>query len=457
VKMQGVDQNGYYTLLVNTDDVTDQEGFNGLNGKQVGWMLFKGGLVQYNVAPWPSAEAGNVTTSNDGETSGETDYGSNITMTATPQEGYVFDYWGTIDESVESATTARALKRGGEEGTTLLESQISRFSNENPVSVPMNKSRNMRAVFKAQTFRVNIVADEKQGTVKTPSAVYEYGEVLSLHAEPAEGYSFIGWSDGEQTLSTEADYNYTVTKTATLTALFKSNAPESILLREAVDYTPIAVASANVRLQRTFEKNLWNTICVPVDIPTPSDVFGADTKVARLNGIERNTVLFTTVENIEANVPYLIMVGKVNSNSSVADSTSLQSIYSISNTEMKLPGETDMIMCVSNIQMIGSYVDNSIPVADDYFILSSDILNIVAEGDSVTTGRYRAYFHVPGASANNLKIAFDGIVTDVHLVKAAYPATTPASTYTLSGLKVEEGKKLPKGIYIHDGKKVVIK
>jgi hypothetical protein len=196
---------------------------------------------------------------------------------------------------------------------------------------------------------------------------------------------------------------------------------------------------------------------VPVDIPTPSDVFGADTKVARLNGIERNTVLFTTVENIEANVPYLIMVGKVNSNSSVADSTSLQSIYSISNTEMKLPGETDMIMCVSDIQMIGSYVDNSIPVADDYFILSSDILNIVAEGDSVTTGRYRAYFHVPGASANNLKIAFDGIVTDVHLVKAAYPATTPASTYTLSGLKVEEGKKLPKGIYIHDGKKVVVK
>ena len=131
------------------------------------------------------------------DSNGEVEYGKTLTMTATAKEGFTFDYWGTVDESVESAATARALKRAGEEGSNLQESQINRYSTENPVVVPMNQSRNMRAVFKAQTFTVTIVADEKQGTVNTPSAVYEYGEVLSLHAEPAEGYDFVGWSDGE--------------------------------------------------------------------------------------------------------------------------------------------------------------------------------------------------------------------------------------------------------------------
>lgn len=458
VKMQGVDQNGYYTLLVNTDDVTDQEGFNGVNGKQVGWMLFKGGLVQYNVAPWPSAEAGSVTTSMAGgsaDSNGEVEYGKTLTMTATAKEGFTFDYWGTVDESVESAATARALKRAGEEGSNLQESQINRYSTENPVVVPMNQSRNMRAVFKAQTFRVNIVADEKQGTVNTPSAVYEYGEVLSLHAEPAEGYDFVGWSDGEQTFSTEADYDYTVTKTATLTALFKSNAPESILLREAVDYTPIAVASANVRLQRSFEKNLWNTVIVPVDIPTPSSVFGAETKVARLEGFDGTTVLFSSTETIEANVPYLIAVGKVNSNSGVADSASLQSIYSISDVALKEPGANGLTDSKVGVDMIGSYQDGNIVAGDHNFVLATDQLTLVDNGDEVATGRFRAYFHVPGTTAENLEIAVDGIITGIRLTTTKKAVNK--ATYSLQGVKMEQGKRLSKGVYIRDNQKVIVR
>ena len=462
VKMSNVDRNGYYTLQVNSNDVTDQEGFKGQNGKQVGWMLFKGGLVPYNVEPWPNDIVGNVTTSND-ETSGDIDYGTKVTMTATPAEGYTFDYWGTVDESVESVTTARARVKAKAPATEISESQIDRYSEENPVVVPMKKAYNLRAVFKPQNCMVSIVCDEQQGTVNTPSAVYDYGTVLNLHAEANEGYSFIGFSDGENILSADADYEYTVTQAATITALFKSNAPESILLREAVDYTPVAVESADVRFQRTFEKSLWNTLCIPTDISDPASVFGADTKVARLDGIEGTTVNFTTVSSIEANVPCLIFAGSVSNNSSVEDDAPLQSIYTIRNTELKVP-ETGLTFSKGGVEMTGTYVDTNLPTADGYYSLQKNVVVLADEGAVVPTGRYRAYFHIPTATAETLSIAIDGVVTDINLRLQSVKAD--GDLYTLSGVLIQrkanieqlrrQGKLQP-GLYIMNGNKLIVK
>lgn len=471
VKMQNVDRNGYYTLLVNSGDVTDQEGFSGMNGKQVGWMLFKGGLVQYNVSPWPGAMAGNVTTSNDGVTSGDAAYGSNITMTATPEKGYEFDYWGTVDESIESVANARAVLRANAPATQLQESQIDRYSDENPVNVPLKKAYNMRAVFKPQTVMVNIAVDQQQGTVNTPSAFYNYGQVLSLHAEPKDGYRFVGYSDGENIFSSDADYEYTVTAPVTITALFKSNGPESLLLRESIDYVPEAIESANIRLQRTFEKNLWSTICVPADISSPGSVFGEGTRVARLEGVNGTTVNFNTVSSIEANVPYLITVGKVNSNNGVDDEASYQSIYNINEVEVKVP-VASITDGKNGVEMIGTYVEEDIPTGDDNYFLSTDELKFVESGVEVPTGRYRAYFHVPGATAETLAIAIDGVVTGISLQLS--PVKEDGDLYTLSGVLVckkaeigtlrQQGKLKP-GIYIlsgsreasKSGRKIVIK
>jgi hypothetical protein len=231
--------------------------------------------------------------------------------------------------------------------------------------------------------------------------------------------------------------------------------PESILLREAVDYTPVAVASANVRLQRTFEKNLWNTLCVPVDIDSPSSVFGADTKVARLEGFDGTTVLFSSTETIEANVPYLIAVGKVNSNSGVADSASLQSIYSISDVALKEPGANGLTDSKVGIDMIGSYQDGNIVAGDHNFVLATDQLTLIDNGDEVATGRFRAYFHVPGTTAENLEIAVDGIITGIRLTTTKQAVNK--ATYSLQGVKMEQGKRLKKGVYIRDNQKVIVR
>jgi hypothetical protein len=66
----------------------------------------------------------------------------------------------------------------------------------------------------------------------------------------------------------------------------------------------------------------------------------------------------------------------------------------------------------------------------------------------------KAFAKAPGyADSDIVELSF--LVTAIRTVN--FEVKRPAATYTLSGLKVEEGKKLPKGIYIHDGKKVVVK
>lgn len=463
LKMNNVDRNSYYTLLVNTVDVTDTEDFTGLDGKQVGWMLFKGGLVQYNVEPWPSVQAGNVTTSNNGVTSGDVIYGADVTMTATPQDGYTFDYWGTVDEAIESIASSRGRLKGETSAPQIQESQIGRYSTENPVVVPMKKACNMRAVFKPKTYTVTFVYDGNQGEFNATSAVYNHGDRLSLRATPAEGYSFVGYSDGSAILSTAAEYEYTVTGPATITVLFKSDAPEEILLRESIDYTPAAVNNANVRLQRTFEKSLWNTVCVPFDIDEPANVFGEGTQVARLNGIDGNVVQFSTVTGMEANVPYLIMSGKLNNNQDISDSTSAISIYSISNTEIVPPGAT-MSECSGGVEMIGTYINSDIPAAGDYYVLSTNLLEYIGIGAEIPSGRFRAYFHIPGTTGETLKIAIDGIITGIGL--QLQPVTRKGDIYTLSGVLLHKNAdintlrrqgRLQPGIYIMNGQKIVVK
>ena len=150
-----------------------------------------------------------------------------------------------------------------------------------------------------------------------------------------------------------------------------------------------------MRLQRTFEKSLWNTLCVPFDIADPSSAFGEGTHVARLDGIDGSVVQFATVTSIEANVPYLIMPGKVNNNADVSDSTSFLSTYNINETSI-IPTTEEMTEIKGGVEMIGTYVNRDIPTDDDYFVLSTNVLEFIGIGAEVPSGRYRAYFHIPG-------------------------------------------------------------
>ena len=110
--------NGYYTMTVQTADITDAEGYKGKAGKQISWILFRGGLIMLNTAVWPE-KAGNVNYSyekpagarraesneNNESEEGTVKYGSIITFTANPDEGYQFLNWTLNGEVVSTDPT----------------------------------------------------------------------------------------------------------------------------------------------------------------------------------------------------------------------------------------------------------------------------------------------------------------------------------------------------------------
>jgi len=162
-------------------------------------------------------------------------------------------------------------------------------------------------------------------------------------------------------------------------------------------------------------------------------------------------------------VPYLIMPGKINNNGDVADSTSVLSIYNILNTEIVSP-DAAITEQAGGVEMIGTYVNTDIPTAASYYVLSTNVLEFVGINAEVPSGRFRAYFHIPGSADETLNIAIDGIITGTSL--QLQPVTERGDIYTLTGSLLHRNAdigalrrrgRLQPGIYIMNGHKIMVK
>lgn len=427
--------NGYYALQVKTDSIRDTEGFLGYNGRQVKWMLFKDGLVSYYVAAFPiGAGTTNVT-------EGAGTFGQVLHLTATPAEGYEFAYWGTTDTGA----------------TVIRESQLEEYSTEPELAVELNNTVALRAVFRPKTLSVHVVCEASEGNVGVPTGVYNYGTVLHFNASPADGYRFLRYEVDGTPVSEDAAFDYTVTSDATVRAVFKDLSPEGVILRETEDYVPAAVELANVKLQRSFRKGTWNTIVLPCAVSEPAAVFGTGTQLARLSGFADNVMTFDLVEQMEANVPYLIKAGDID-NSTIADGETKSGIFDILATAIEEPGIEGPSDVVGDITFVGTYVATPVTPADGNYYISSDALYFVDTNASVTSGRFRGYFHAATPGLAKLITIHIGDI-ETRIVDINVPVT--ADIYRLDGVLIRKAgadtRGLAPGLYIMNGHKVMVK
>ena len=127
--------------------------------------------------------------------SGQFDYGSSPTISATPSTGYSFGGWsgeGTSDPSASSTT------------------------------VLMNQDRMLTALF-ALNLHTLAINQQTGGSITASDGTYEYGTQVNIFAIPHQGYSFVRWT-GEgvhnpTTLSTTVD----MTEDRNVSALFEIN------------------------------------------------------------------------------------------------------------------------------------------------------------------------------------------------------------------------------------------
>lgn len=446
--------NGFYTLQIHAENITDHEGYRGYDGLMGKWMLFKDGLIHYNIESWPSADMGNIRTNQD-NASGTAEYGGEMSIIAEPAYGYEFDYWGNFNNIVspshQKSLGSRSLVK------TISESEIEKISTENPIVVPLNKDIDLVAVFKPKKMKVNIICDTNAGTASVGSGFYDYGTVMNIEAAAKDGYVLKGFVVHDNEYQEGDEIEVTVDRdVVNVEVLFESTTPQNVLMQDTENYQPVDVPLANVKLYRSFRKGTWNTICLPCAVDNPTDVFGEGTRVARLAGLEDDVMQFATVNHMLPNIPYLIMVGSIE-NSSMENGASKRTFYDITNTSVVEPEYTQPIDQHDGVAFIGSYETTTVPAGQGYYYISSGALWYIDSNAVVTSGRFRGFFHASNSNTQTMGFRIDDIVTGVPAIEV----TASDDVFDLSGIKVrnkgEELKDLDPGVYISRGKKFLIK
>lgn len=207
----------------------------------------------------------------------------------------------------------------------------------------------------------------------------------------------------------------------------------------------LAEDGKTVTVARSLYPNDWNTICLPfaMTMEEQNEQFGEDAKVFYLNGNVKGDVLqfIKNPSGMTAGCPYLVKVGA-------------------GKTSFKMTKEITASAPSSRTNDTGIFQGVFFPTElkeTDLCLGDNGTLFTPAEGQRKING-LRAYFQVVEGKTLSAKLAIlDGGTTSISTVIDDVSENIN-DIYSLSGVYMgKDIKQLPKGIYIVNGKKVVIK
>lgn len=213
--------------------------------------------------------------------------------------------------------------------------------------------------------------------------------------------------------------------------------------------------NANVTLQRTLEASHWNSFCVPfaLDKDQVTQYFGEGTQLRTYEGrCENNIVYFATVDNIEAGKPYIMKPGNA-----VVTNQTFEGVSMVV-TGLDENGNPQAVGDASTVQMKGIY--NHVTLVQDktnIYIGAGNKFYYPADAEACQMNGLRAYFIVPeGTDIKKLRANLDGATTSLGEIFDTEESNTPV--YNLQGQCVGNSLcTLKSGIYVQNGKKVVVK
>ncbi len=227
---------------------------------------------------------------------------------------------------------------------------------------------------------------------------------------------------------------------------------------EATDNQTKYGTKTNVFLKRTLVTlpggGGWNTFCAPFTISDPAAVFGTGVKVKAFTGSALTngtlTLYFENASTIAAGTPYLIKLPGETTVNLAADGNEFSNIT---------PDWT-----IHNVTGTGGYA-TFVPLLEKTWLTEGKDKLFVVGGNSLTypdsedyMKGFRAYFQLADGVNNARAFAMDFGDEEVTGIigLSADERNTDGAIYTLDGRRVN-GKPTQKGIYIQNGKKVIIK
>ncbi len=374
----------------------------------------------------------------------------NVTITATGCNE---------DESKKSSEVSKTITYHIANGTTIVWSGSEVFSDDWGQNVQINNSN---------------------------FANLEIGDRIFLYASHESNVPNIGfrndWSDKDfktytttsggngayGTMTADEEYWWLEVEDATLLNLFKTGTPriqgqnftltkveihKVVRLTDASDNIITKYNTADVDLLRSLVKDMWNTICLPF-VPTvdqASEIFGEGAKFAEFSSVSNDVMQFRSVAvgSLVAGTPYLVLPTRDDDASSPIELTGVN-----------ITSTSPRTVTHDGYSFIGTYNQTSFASENwptTRFVGTGN--NLLKPNTTNALRALRAYFTVPdpGAStgAKNYTFAVDSFVP-TSIANIQIEGDGDGAIYNIGGQRVE-GKSLPKGIYIRDGKKFVVK
>lgn len=233
--------------------------------------------------------------------------------------------------------------------------------------------------------------------------------------------------------------------------------------------------NATMVFHRTFNTNQWNSLILPVDMTADQvkAAFGADAKIARFNYLEDKWIYFDTqAENnlhIEKNVPYIIKPTKlptaVNRTYNVGGENTkhinglVYTVTGIAYNDQTTTLKHEDTENTKGMKHYGSYKNPTVVPADSYILHNSGKMVHTAV-DHKNIKSYRTWLRETTPSGETLQMRVeqnDGPSTGIKVIEET--AKNVNAVYNVSGMRMNSSNtdNLPKGVYIINNKKVVIK
>lgn len=243
--------------------------------------------------------------------------------------------------------------------------------------------------------------------------------------------------------------------------------PENVNLVDGEEYTNAIEKPCNsITYTRNFTNTNWNGLYVPFSMSYND--WSADFEVARLNDVhqfdddEDGVVDRTVLESVklkegsstEPNTPYMIKAKEIGEKTiTLTDAT----MYAAEENSF------DVTSWFTKFTFTGTYnTVTDMATAGHYAMADGGLKQ--ASSDAVTLGAFRWYLDITDRNGNpaplNAKAVLlsfdDGEETAIEVINAQ--SETEGDVYSISGVKVgNDVNALPKGLYIMNGKKILVK
>lgn len=250
---------------------------------------------------------------------------------------------------------------------------------------------------------------------------------------------------------------------------------ETVDLEKSHDYN-----NCRMILRRTFNGGKWNSLVLPVSLTEEQfhEAFGSGARLSEMDRVtnegNNRIINFKTVQEsadgiyLKENIPYIIYIEKAETEKhpadeqyeSIEDGVVQGPIYIVnSGVDYQMKNDKNTVIKVTSektpeLSYLGSYVSNQ-PLPIDCYIFSNG--NLFHTSKEYTMKGYRCWIDyqtdddTPLAkfSVNNTATGIDCITDNIE--------NADSHIYNISGQKIENTDNLPEGIYIINGKKLIIK